>query len=131
MLQTRLVILCGFVELTILLAIAGRQELWLIDSLGISNMFCSGLIMAFVDEHRTIFFDTILVRSVRMERHQNHGMPTSQPKIHTALQTRTFPLAHLEVRNDIASHGTFFSALNVKAVGRDVRNVPRERLVRH
>lgn len=65
-----------------------------------------------------------------MERHQSYRMPASQPKIHTALQARTFPLAHFEIGNDIASHGTLFSALNARSNGRSLWSAACEKMAK-
>jgi hypothetical protein len=95
--RTRLEVLGGAMELSILRELAGWEALRLINSLGIRTGSGPGVIMPFVNKRRATVFYAISIRGVRSERHQNHGVSSAETEIHPTLQADTFTTAHFVV----------------------------------
>ncbi len=60
-----------------------------------------------------------VLSSVRAERHQNDGMGSAKAEIHSSLEARTLPRAHLEVRQDNIAHKLSELTNRQTAIARD------------
>jgi hypothetical protein len=51
----------------------------------------------FVNQHTTVFFDTIRIRSVGTNRHQDYRVLAVQTEIHALLEITPLSLAKLQI----------------------------------
>ena len=91
----------GPVKATILGWRALRRFKWLIHDLRVRDSFRLRLIVAFVDEHLAVLGDGVVVRSTRLNAHEQHAVAMAKLVVHAALERRPFAGAHLEIRNHI------------------------------
>src|SRR5262245_41868021 len=79
-------ILSCLMKFAILRQGARRVTLWLIDYLGVRAIGSVWFVVAFVDQNCTAFLNSVAIRGIPTERHQNHRMVPAKTEVHTLLK---------------------------------------------
>lgn len=99
-----LVSLGSSVEEAVLGGPAVVRELGLVHRLRFGAVLGPGEVMALVDEGCPSVFQAVVVRGIRPDRHEDDGVVPAQAKVHAPLEAGAFPLAHLEIGDDLVGH---------------------------
>jgi hypothetical protein len=101
---TELGILSCLMELAVLGETAGWVSLGLVDHLWILASCGLWMIVPFVDQSGPTVLDSVAIRGVRAEAHEDYGMIPALAKVHPLLETGPLPAAHFDVRDDVVAH---------------------------
>lgn len=82
-----------------------RACLGLVDHFRIPTRCDLWMTVSLVDQRRPTVLDSIAIRGVRAEGHENHRMMSAQGKVHLLPETGAFPSVHFNARDDVVAHG--------------------------
>src|SRR3989442_8664991 len=77
------------------------MALGLIDNFRIRATGHARLVVAFVDQNGSALLESVAIRGISPERHQDYRVVPTNTKIHSLLKSSPLPATHFDIRNDV------------------------------